>query len=179
MALCFVLLCCVGLVVSDKLSEIMARVEAQKVRTTVTRINSTLQVSVAMALMSGKVQSLGDITGFNPLVEGGKADLAYPTASRLDALVPNGVSYLGELSQPNLEEIPSGKWFFDVEQETLVYMVESTDFFETPLPGPKRIRYRVKLSYVDSNHNGRFEPSADRFEGVSLEALEDFKWIVK
>jgi len=55
-------------------------------------------------------------------------------------------SYAGELDAPAPDRIAPGKWYFDTESRLLVYRVRHGRYFESPLSGPGRARFRVHLS---------------------------------
>ena len=58
-----------------------------------------------------------------------------------------------------------------------MYRVEHSSYFRAALPGPARAEFRIALAYQDINHNGRFDPGTDSFEGLFVKPLKPYKWL--
>jgi len=81
-------------------------------------------------------------------------------------------NYLGVKSDRNAGRLKKGSWFFDPNENILVYIVDNTDYFETDLPGTPRIRFRVSLIYKD-NADARRDNS---IRGVAVKSLDNYHW---
>lgn len=151
-----------------RVEALFARVEKAQLTTTVSRLNASLRIEVAARLMQGNERSLAALEGANPMT------LGDPPSQSGD--VSTKGHYVGEFSSPDPASIPSGKWYFDSDQGYLIYRVKATDYFETTLTSVERARFEIKLDFFDKNANGRFDAGEDRFRGVSLEAVEPYRW---
>ena len=88
-------------------------------------------------------------------------------------------NYLGALDHPDPAKIAGGDWYFDRSEKEIVYRVDHDRFFRTPLPGPARIVFRIRLVFKDVNRDGIFEPGVDSFEGLSIQSVKPYRWLRK
>ena len=151
-----------------RVEALFASVEKAQLSTTVSRLNASLRLEVAARLMQGDERSLAELAGSNPMTFG-------QTSSQSGDRDAKG-QYVGEFASPNPASIPTGKWYFDTDQGYLIYRVKATDYFETSLGNVERARFEVKVDFLDKNANGRFDAGQDRFRGVSLNAVEPYRW---
>ena len=84
-------------------------------------------------------------------------------------------NYLGEID-PDKQPSKEGHWYFDSNEQLLVYRLRYTNGFSSELGGVPRIRYRIKLVYNDNNRNGRFDRSVDDIGGLDLVPVEPYQW---
>ncbi len=79
-------------------------------------------------------------------------------------LIPAG--YLGELDETDPAQVAPGSWYFDLDEQTLVYRLRSTEGFTSPLAGPARIRLSIRAA--DDGQSG--------VPPLQLEACEPYRW---
>jgi prepilin-type N-terminal cleavage/methylation domain-containing protein len=81
-------------------------------------------------------------------------------------------NYLGLKDDRDAGQLKKGTWYFDPNENILVYIVENTGYFETNLSGTPRIRFQVSLIYRGNIDTGR----ADEIRGVTIKSLDDYHW---
>jgi general secretion pathway protein G len=87
----------------------------------------------------GRSAEINNLVGANPITW-----LGAPPAN-----------YLGELSNPDEQDVPSGHWFYEKTTKTLVYVLNQRKTF--PQITPKRMKFQVKLL-----------PATERFSQSSI-----------
>ncbi len=87
--------------------------------------------------------------------------------------------YVGERANPDPNSIAPGDWYFDTADRVLVYRVVNAEYFQTPLPGPARVRFRLELAFDDENGNKVYDPGADTIRGLHLVQLDPYSWLRK
>ena len=127
---------------------------------TIGAIQSALGTTLATIVVKEGVEGIIKLDGSNPM------RLLEPTAS----------NYLGELKEPDPTRIAGPAWYFDLSQKLLVYRPMAEEHFVTELDGPPRARFRLHLSYADTNGNGRYDPGLDHLSGLQLTPLEPYRW---
>ncbi|TDY03835.1 prepilin-type N-terminal cleavage/methylation domain-containing protein [Thiohalophilus thiocyanatoxydans] len=148
-----------GLIAIDRLFEYRIDAERAMIQTVTGNIRSGLGMAIAERVARDRIDTVNDLEHTNPV-----EFLSQP---------PN--NYLGEIdneSQVNEE----GVWYFDTSESALVYRVRFGDYFNTPLSGAPRVRYRIQLVYNDNNRNNRLDPGTDDVTGLDLVTLEDYEW---
>jgi hypothetical protein len=156
----------VGLLVALAIHHLLSlRVEAE--RAALEQVIGGLRIAVltkALSLVaSGRDVELSHLPGSNPI----------------DYLLEPPSGYLGELDDPNLEDMPPGSWYFDCNRRLLVYRVRYGDRFASPLGDPPRARFRVVLVYDDRNGSGAFEAGVDGVGGARLAPEEPYEWLAE
>ncbi len=125
-------------------------------------IRSALGLEVSRLALQESINQVAKLENSNPM--------------KLLAQVP--ADYIGEQEDP--KQIPEpGNWYYDVQQQALIYTVLYSEYFSSPLAGPPRIRYRIRLDYDDKNRNGRFDAGIDSIGGLDLVPLEKYYWNVQ
>ncbi len=124
-------------------------------------VRSAVALEVAQHVLGGRPEALALLPGSNPM----------------DRLAEQPGNYLGELEAPDPASIEAGHWYFDRGQDVLVYRVRHGRYLETPLPGPPRIRFKYRVVAADSNANGIFEPRGDEIRGLTVTAVEPYRWV--
>lgn len=104
--------------------------------------------------VSGDRGSAGNLAGSNPMLW-----LAQPP-----------LNYLGELAGPDPATVPGGQWYFDSVSHLLVYRVDYETYFDSPLPGAARARFKVGSDSADIGRDGH------EVRGVTIEAVEPYTW---
>lgn len=90
-------------------------------------------------------------------------------ANPMDWLLQKPSNYLGEFRDPPANAEQTGHWYYDTHDHLLVYLVRHGDDFQPDSAGLKRVRYRVKLVYDET------EPKA--IVGLVLAPVEPYKWL--
>jgi len=145
---------------AERLMTLAVQAERAQVQQTIGIIRSALAMRIAAHVARGKVPELAALANGNPM----------------ELLADTPDTYLGELDHPDPATIEGGHWYFDRRSRLLVYRVLNEKEFETRLPGPKRIRWRLEAVFEDRNGDGRFDPDKDTLVGLKLAAQEKFKW---
>jgi len=145
----------------DKANGVLARVEQSAVTTRISQLQTVLSVKLFEHIVRSDLEEFLVLEGSNPM--------------RLVAEPPE--DYAGELDAPDLRAMRPGTWYFDPSSKHLVYRVRYDEFLNSPLRGPGRIRFTVRLSYTDANGSGRFEHGVDTLHGIKLAPREPFTWL--
>ena len=145
---------------AERLMTLAVQAERAQVQQTIGIIRSALAMRIAAHVARDTVPELAALANGNPM----------------ELLADTPDTYLGELDHPDPAAIEGGQWYFDRRTRLLVYRVLNEKEFETDLPGPKRIRWRLEAVFEDRNGNGRFDPDKDTLVGLKLAAQEKFKW---
>ncbi len=151
-----------GLFAIDRIWSLRIAAEKAAVTRIIGNIRSALGLEVSRLALQQSINQVAKLENSNPM--------------KLLAQVPP--DYIGEQEDP--KKIPdAGNWYYDVQQQALIYTVVYSDYFNSPLQGPARIRYRIKLDYDDKNHNGHFDTGIDSIGGLDLVPLEKYYWNVQ
>jgi prepilin-type N-terminal cleavage/methylation domain-containing protein len=145
----------------DKLLPLRVDAERTAMENVLGALKSALNIEVAAHIARGQIPLLVSLQDSNPM-------------NRLSEQPKN---YAGEFDAPDPAVIEGGQWYFDRHDHTLVYRVSNVESFQTPLSGPARARFAVRLDYDDMNGNSSFDMGVDAIRGVRLEALETYSWI--
>lgn len=162
--------------------KIFALTEQTSVTLTINNMNTVLKYKAIMAVANNRIDELEELSHINPmqLIYGGsevymkttedlKDEIGHPPDTTLS-------NYIGELYDPDVNDIEPGSWYFDRGVNLLIYRVRNTEFFYSSLDGPERIRYAVMLEYEDMNDNGRYDPAEDRFINIKIENIDTYEW---
>jgi len=103
--------------------------------------------------------------------------VAMADTNPMSYMVQTPGNYLGALDNPVPAKIAGGDWYYDKKEKVLVYRVEHSSYFRTSLAGPSRAEFNIALAYQDVNHDGRFEPGTDSFEGLLVKPLKPYRWL--
>ncbi|MHB1543803.1 MAG: hypothetical protein ACYCS1_03165 [Gammaproteobacteria bacterium] len=118
-------------------------------------IESALGIAVAGRIARGKpLAAIARLAGANPI--------------RFLAAPPD--NYLGSFAHPSRHRIPGGSWYFNRSNRTLVYVIRFARHFTSPLPGRKRIRFRVEAVYRGGSH------TPGDLAGIQLVGLNRYVW---
>ena len=148
---------------AERLMKLAVQAERAQVQQTIGVLKSALAMEIAAHVARDTIPELAKWAGANPM----------------DLLADPPKTYLGALDRPDPAAIEGGSWYFDRRAGELVYRVYNEREFVTPLPGPKRIRWRLEPVFEDRNGNGRFDPGRDTLVGLKLASQEKFKWQVE
>jgi general secretion pathway protein G len=103
-------------------------------------IRSALNIRVASYLAKDRISEIPRLAQENPM----------------NWLVEKPYNYAGEYFDPRPGDVPVGSWYFDLKDRSLVYKVETGEYFAGDIKGRKQVRYRVVLVYnePDSSATG-------------------------
>ena len=162
MVIVIVLIGFLGLIILDRVWKFRVYAEEAAVTSIVGNIRSALGLEVANLAVRGKIKNIANLENTNPM--------------NLLAQTPN--NYLGEIN--NITQTKDkGVWYFNKYDNTLNYIVNSTDNFKSNIKGPLRARYQLKMVYTDNNNNHRYDKNIDYINGLDLVALEPYRWVVE
>ncbi len=153
----------IGLLVVIALGKLL-KIREQAERAAVTQVIGNLRSSLGMQIAEMIVK------------QDRKGLLALAGSNPMDLLSQVPGNYLGALGAPDPARIGGHTWYFDERDQALVYRVEYAGHFHTTLRGPPRIRFKIRLQYVDKNHNGVYDPGIDTLQGLDLVALDRYTW---
>ncbi len=147
-------------IASRRIWELRIVAEQTSVIHTVGVLQSAIGIQVMERVLRGGLQAVAAMDRANPMEY---LDPAPANYQRLD----------GPLAP---EQMIPRRWYYEPVEGLLIYRVEHGDYLDTELPGPPRIRFQLQLRYEDINGNGRYDPASDSLGGVSLVALEPYRW---
>ena len=148
-----------GLIAIDRLLNYRVDAERAMIQTVVGNIRSGLGLEIARRVARDQIDTINQLEGSNPIEL-----LAQPPSN-----------YIGEIDNES-QVNRNGVWYFDTSSSALVYRVQFGDYFQTRLPGPPRVRHRIRLVYTDNNRNDRFDYGIDPVTGLDLVPLENYQW---
>lgn len=140
-------------VLLERLAFYQDRAELVAVQQVTANIRAALDVKVAQAQLPGRGVDLAQVTMQNPI-------------ALLDRKPAN---YLGEYFSPNNAELPSGNWYFDRRDKTLIYLLNNRESFGNA--PAKLLKFKVKLLRLPTTVA---KPSgASENAGVTFEQVND------
>lgn len=180
---CILIALFIGLFIRSTLV-VFARTEQTMVNTTIVNINSALQYQAAIAVMLGDTGFISrslDESPFN-LLQSAQASYT-ENVSKLKNQVNVPVNsfmnvpanYIGEMDNPEPEQIEPGQWYYDVSDHTLNYRIRNTVFFRDGGEGLPIMKYQVVVDYDDRNGNGVFDQGIDTYNSIKLKSIESIK----
>lgn len=140
--------------------DLLVDVEKASMEQTVGILRSAVGMKVAKLIVDGKVSSLKDYEGTNPV----------------DLLAEVPKNYDGETGERQEKKEHSGFWSFDKTSGLLIYKVKNKAAFHSEINGFDQARFRLGLVYEDNNKNGRFDEKIDDPAGLSLKPIDRFTW---
>ena len=142
----------------DRLLKLEVEAERASVQQVIGGIQSGLAMKIAEHIARDDIAGLHELIGTNPM----------------DRLSETPTNYKGELADTD-KQVTGQTWYYSTTDKALVYRVKNSDYFETNLTGPKRLRLRIEPSYEDRNKNGRFDKQ-DQINGLRLQAIDEYRW---
>ena len=119
-------------------------------------MRSAIGMQVAGHFVAGNMTSLKKLIDSNPM----------------DFLAEKPSNYLGVINHYRLDDIEKGSWFYDSQEQLLIYLVRNQMYFETELEEPVRIRFKMSPVYSDRSQGGK-----KYISGLTLKALESYRWL--
>lgn len=140
----------------------------------------TLRVQAERTALEGVVQSLRSAAlgrGIQQRVTGERGSAAnLPGTNPMLWLTQPPRNYLGELAGPDPAIIPGGQWYFDSARRLLVYRVDYEAYFDSPLPGAARARFKIGMDSAATDRDGHIEHGTDAVRDITIEAVEPYTW---
>ena len=146
----------------ERLLLMKARAESAAMDQVVGSLRSAMTIRIAELLARNRPSEIAAMVGSNPMLR-----LAEPPSN-----------YLGELFGPDPATLQPGNWYFDTREHVLMYLVDSSDYFESPLD-PPRARFAIQPVFEDTNGNGRYDAGIDLLQGLRLAVLGRYDWKVE
>lgn len=137
-----------------KAQHLQAEAERLNVQATVNNLRAAVLLAAVLPKYKKSVCSEGR-SGGNPV-----ALLKMETNLELDG-------YLGDLTNPDLNQIAPGKWYFDRSQGALIYRLRNAAGFTSPLSGPPRIRLCLRRKDISESGDSP----------LRLESCESYRWV--
>ncbi len=170
----------------DRGLRIFAMAEQRALQASVLNINTALTIMFYQLMAGNRVSEAAQWQHGNPLELIQSREMlvevdtiqSHPELARLSALsVGLGSRYLGEYANLEPGEVRGGQWYFDLDDATLVYRIRNTEFFQSELADPPRIRFRLELEFDDLNGDGQYNPDLEFPSGAALRPVDDYQWI--
>ena len=161
-----------------------ARAEQSIINSTVININTALHYRAALALMRGKYQDLKLLEETNPMQE-----LQSNISIDEPEVVINNISftllasssyistnYAGEINAYTMDSMEKGKWYFNQDNRSLIYVIRNSEFFSSDAEGLPLMQFEIVIDYNDKNTNGEYDPESDEFRTIKLQPINNYEW---
>jgi hypothetical protein len=162
---------------------VFGKVEKSMMDRTLININSALNVQSAFALLKKDQIFFDKIMHMNPMdlmTSPLFMDDLLLKKHNNETLISNVVivpsNYGGAVIDDREPSLESGLWYFDQDDGLLFYKVNNSEFFTSDIGDPARVRFKVRVDYIDHNNDNSFDPSVDKFSSIKLEAIDHFEW---
>lgn len=134
---------------------IMLQVEAERVSVqhVMGSLDSAVYVETAEIVLKEGLAAMRKLEHTNPM----------------DYLAKLPHNYVGVKSSEAARDVPVSSWYFDSDNDVLVYTVKNKQYFETDIEGEPRIQLKLSLVYRDNNRNSNIQ-------GVRLEKSNEYSW---
>jgi general secretion pathway protein G len=161
----FVVVVCLVAFLAAHLNERLRRLQVDAERASMEHVigavRSAVALEVAAHVVRGAEPDLQGFLGTNPM----------------DRLAEPPGNYLGVLAAPDPNAIQAGHWYFDRSRGLLVYRVRHARFLDTPLPDPRRVRFKFALVAADSSEHGSRALGGSAIQGLRVKAAEPYRWV--
>jgi hypothetical protein len=163
---------------------IFSQAERSMVNRTIININTALNYRASLAVMMGRYNELIVLLNNNPFESMQSVEKIGQIKDKNNnfgllsegSFISTPVNYEGVLVSGNTEFMEKGKWYYQKDKKILIYTLKNNEYFKSELEGLPRIRYRIKLDYLDINANGQFDENLDQFNGVRIQAIDEYTW---
>ena len=147
----------------DKLLVLKVEAERAAMSQILGSLRSAMGIQVASHISRGTISELIDSADSNPM----------------NWLAEKPENYIGILNEPDPVDVGTSKWYFDSYNKYLVYRVGHGEYFNSPLKGPKRARFRVNIDYTDIDGDREFNEDIDEIHGLTLKSIEPYQWLAE
>lgn len=165
----------------------LAQAERSMVENSIVNLNSALRVQGLYLNLSNGSAAAATLEHANPvqiLMQQPEWDFEQQELQpeALAALVKSRMAlplqnYQGDLGTAEGMELAPGSWYFDIDNNALVYLVRNSEVFRSELDGPARLRFRLELDYTDVDGDDEFSPETDRLNSLGLQPLDEYQWL--
>ena len=149
----------VGLLMSfaiERLIQLQIVAEKVSVEQNIVAFNSAIHLEIVDRVLKSGMKSIMEMENTNPVSY--LSDLPY--------------NYIGLKSEINASHLPMESWYYDPQQNILVYKVKNTKYFSTELSGVPRMRFKIVSVYNESSDRERNSV----IRGVKVQGLENYQW---
>jgi hypothetical protein len=152
----------------NKSLELFALTEERLVMSSVANMNTSLQFYSVLKL-AGLIESEFSAT-MNPVelmqsaASSGNISNTSPyigIAAQFEQYVPLA-NYLGELIDPDIEQLEKGNWYFDRQNNLLCYLPKYG------MDNGSIQKYKVFINFEDMNTNNSYDINVDRFQSIYI-----------
>lgn len=170
-------------VFSRYMLQVFSRAEQSMVNTSVMYINTALHYQAALAIMRNEYEKIELLKKINPLEDIYSNSDTSDFSEKLNNVLLKTVVVVkptnyGGIYYPNqITSLEKGQWYFDLEENLVIYIIRNDEFFDSELEGPSRLRFRIILDYDDLNANNQFEPDIDKFKTMGMVTIDDYQWV--
>lgn len=126
-------------------------------------IRHALSKEVAVRAALGKIKTLDELDGANPMQLQARFQQPTPPA------------YAGEIENINEAELSPGFWYYETAKKIFLYRVRHATRFQNDNDTPL-IRYQIQLKYQDKNKNKKFDRESETISQLSLVSLDKYTW---
>lgn len=144
------------IVAIDRMLQLQIESERVSVQHIIGVLNSAVNLQAAELIVDRGLNSIRSLENTNPL-------------SYLSELPHN---YSGLKSDKDANQHDVASWYYDPQQNILVYKVKNRNYFETSLVGTARIRLKIVLLYKEEISHGR----NSKIRGISVKSLDAYRW---
>jgi prepilin-type N-terminal cleavage/methylation domain-containing protein len=150
-----------GIVAVDRLMYVREQAEKTVMEQTASILRSAMRLQMADLISRQEAAKIATLAGQNPM----------------NWLAEKPSNYLGEFRGPP-PAAPRGSWYFDLNDDTLVYLVEHGDHFIADPQGRKRVRYRAVAVTAEPGpaKEGAASAVMQQVEGIRLALMEPYTW---
>jgi len=122
-------------------------------------LRSALRLQVAESLPKGR-SGLAQLAEQNPM----------------HWLLGKPANYVGERLGTEISAVPGGNWYFDLRDNSLVYVVGNGRHFAANASGRKEVRYQIQALVAGKPQAKRNTADKQAIDGVILVLVEPYQW---
>lgn len=139
----------------DRMQNLFLNMEKVSVLRVIGSLNSAINLQAAERVVEQGIEGIKTLENSNPM----------------DFLSQVPHSYIGLISDQQVEQLPASSWYFDNDKKILGYIVNNKQHFDTALKGVPRARFKVTLLYSETALGG-----SERIQGIALTNLDEYRW---
>lgn len=148
-----VIVAVVATMLLERLLPLLGEAERMHIRMNHDALATAVNLENARRALQDKPEAMAALAGSNPM-----------------ALVDRPPdNYIGAFGDPDPAAIDGGHWYFDREQDVLVYRVRHARYFHSELAGPPRVRFRIETEAAAAAASGGLR-------AARLRLLDAYDW---